>query len=261
MTSLLFLPRTENVTGAYVYPRLPRRAARILIEERSGWTAVQLRKAGRTSHPNAAPAPMGKAVPPARLVRAQETVRKALGSVEPVFPWPVPRTRAAEFDRIIGRHLYEQLAILPGDAASEGVWTFLTLVLLPEIGPWRFPDAGEKRYLGVPRNVLRRTWWRAHILGPELGGAPASSPPLGEDELVQIFERPTLSANPHVARAIVSAVHRYGPDLPGARSEFMRDLTRRLLRLTPVLCLDALSEERLDHLVDRLAEESRSALD
>jgi hypothetical protein len=201
-------------------------------------------------------------VPESRLLCVRDRVREALSAVTPAFPWPLAKSpRTAEFDRTVGRVLYETMDIVPADAASEEVWSFMTLVLLPEVGPWRFPGAGTSRYLGVPRNVLRRTWWRAHVLGPDLGGERPGSPPLGEDELVQIFERPTLAGNPWVARAIVATVHAVAPGLTVARSEFVRDLTRRLLRLTPLVSLDALEEDELSDLLCRLAEDSRRALE
>ncbi len=200
-------------------------------------------------------------VPEQHLVRVRDNVRAALDDADPHFPWPLEgKSRVAEFDRLVGRELYEAMQIVPADAASEGVWSFMTLVLLPELGPWRFPAAGAKRYVGVTRNVLRRTWWRSHVLGPDLGGHPEGASHLGEDELVQIFERPTLAANPWVARAVVTAIHRTAGDVPVARSEFVRDLTRRLLRLTPLLSLDSLTKDGLDALLEDLVVESKRSL-
>jgi hypothetical protein len=258
VTARLFDPAVEPASG-FVYPRLPRAAARQLVEERSDWSTDQLRQASATSHPAAAPAAAGNVVPDQRLSRVREAVRTALSQADPPLP-PQLGARVAEFDRTVGCELYNGMQILPGDAASEGVWSFMTLVLLPELGPWRFPDGGDKRYLGVPRNVLRRTWWRAHVLGPDLGGHPDGSPYLGEDELVQIFERPTLAANPWVARAVVASIFRAAPEITVARSQFVRDLTRRLLRLTPLVSLDALPEKELDDLLDDLVAQSKVAL-
>jgi Family of unknown function (DUF6339) len=234
--------------------------ARGMVEERSDWQPEKLRKSSRTSHPTAAPARAGSVVSESLLVQVRDRVRGALDIVRPKFDWPVPSGRVAEFDRTLGRELYEGMQIVPADAASEGVWSFMTLVLLPEIGPWRFPGAGDKRYFGVPRNVLRRAWWRAHTLGPDLGGSTNSSPYLGEDELVQIFERPTLSANPWVARAIVSTIHKNSGQITAARSVFVRDFTRRLLRMTPLLCLDALSGDDLEEFLTGLVSQSVEAL-
>lgn len=260
MTEYLFRPGES--AGTFVFPRLPRAAARQLIIEREGWSADRLRHASATSHPAAAPARAGTVVPEQQLSRIRDAVRAALADADPKFPWPLGKgPRVGEFDRVVGRELYEGMHIFPADAASEGVWSFMTLVLLPELGPWRFPGSGDKRYLGVPRNVLRRTWWRAHVLGADLGGEADGSPPLGEDELVQIFERPTLAGNPWVARSIVATIHRVAPDVGTARSTFVRDLTRRLLRLTPLLSLDALSHDELDELISDLASQSKKALE
>jgi hypothetical protein len=259
MNSRLFEP-VSNEDARFVYPRLPRAAAREIVQERVEWPPEELRQESRTSHPLAAPARAGSVVPKDLLVQVRDRVRTALDTVNPKFDWPVPAGRVAEFDRITGRELYENMQIVPADAASEGVWSFMTLVLLPEIGPWRFPDAGDKRYFGVPRNVLRRTWWRAHILGPDLGGSTGGSPHLREDELVQIFERSTLSANPWIAKAIVSTIHKSSEQLTVARSVFVRDLTRRLLRMTPLLCLDALPSDSLEVLLAELSSQSRQAL-
>lgn len=259
MISRLF-ESVHHEGSRFVYPRLPRAVAREIVEERVEWLPEKLRQESHTSHPLAAPARAGSLVPKNLLTQVRDRVRTALDIADPKFDWPIAASRVAEFDRIIGRQLYENMQIVPADAASEGVWSFMTLVLLPELGPWRFPGAGDKRYFGVPRNVLRRTWWRAHILGPDLGGSTSLSPYLGEDELVQIFERPTLSANPWIARAIVSAIHGSSEQLTGARSVFVRDFTRRLLRMTPLLCLDALPRDSLEALLVEQASKSSQAL-
>lgn len=244
----------------YVYPRLSRPVAQIIIEERADWSLERLRESSATADERAIPARVGNIVSETTLAAVRDAVRSELGQVTPAFPAIVPRGRRAEFDRIVGRALYENMAIVPSDAAAEGVWSFLTLVLLPEIGPRRFPGSGEKRLLGIDRNVLRRTWWRAHTLGVDLGGDSDGSSYLGEDELVNIFERPTLSANPVVAQRLVAAIHARGSKTPKPRSEFVRDLTRRLLRLTPFVSLDALGVSQLDDLLAALVETSAASL-
>lgn len=259
MTPRLFSP-ADDATGSYVYPRLPLVAARDLIEAQASCSRAELENASATSHPDAAPARTGTAVPETVLSALRDKVRSVLNGAEPAFPWPAPRERVAEFDRLLGACLLEHMRIVPSDAANEGVWSFLTLVLLPEVGPWRFPNAGDKRYRGVHRNVLRRTWWRAYVLGPDLGGTAPSSPYLGEDELVQIFERSSLAANPHIARAIAAAVHHIGRRAPSGRSNFVRDLTRRLLRLMPFMSFDALTIEQFQTVLARQVDVSITAL-
>src|SRR5690606_11986797 len=123
----------------------------------------------------------------------------------------------------------QTMGIVPADAAEEDVWTFLSVVLVPEIAPWRFPGAPEERVLGRPRNVLRRLWWRAWTFGPDLDYAPVGAAPLGEDEFVSVMERSTLAGCQPVARAIRGAL--WDAELAGCglpRSELMRELTKRV---------------------------------
>lgn len=244
--------------GSYVYPRLPRTAGLTIIEETRSWPLKKLEESSGFDHPDAAPIATGTRVGETVLADVRKRVRRV--AAERGYPAPLKRGREWTFDSAAGRVLYEIMAIIPADAAAEGVWSFLSLVVLPEIGPWRFPDRAEDRLLGRPRNVFRRSWWRAHVLGPDLDGAPQGQQPLGEDGLVQIMERPTLAANPLVARAVRDGIFRGASRFGGARSEFARDLTKRVLRLTPFIALDVLSEAELNDLVDELIDRSVAAL-
>ena len=153
------------------------------------------------------------------------------------------------------------MGVVTADAAEEGVWSFLSLVLTPEIGPWRFPDRAEDRLLGRPRNVFRRLWWRAWALGPDLDVAPEGCSPLGEDEFVQIMERPSLGGNQRTARALRDALWRAecGGSTVG-RSELMRQVTRRLRAVRSHVALDVLSGQQLSNLLDDLTSSSHRAL-
>jgi hypothetical protein len=152
--------------------------------------------------------------------------------------------------------------IVPADAAVEGVWSFLTLVLLPEIGIWRFDSRAEERLLGKQRNVLRRDWWRAWALGPDLDAAPEGTVPLGEDEFVQIMERPSLGGDPRVARAIRDACFRC---LERGKVTSRMFLMRRAALLTratkSMIALEALSDAELCSLLDQVMEDARLDLE
>lgn len=243
--------------GSLVYPRLPRARGIAIIEETRSWDLDRLAESSNTDHPDAAPTTTGTRVNRHRLFEIRDSVRRV--AKDQGYPEPLPRGHEWAFDSAAGNVLYHTMDIIPADAASEGVWSFLTLVVLPEIGPWRFPDRAYNRLLGHPRNVFRRIWWRAHVLGPDLGTAPDGQQPLGEDELVQIMERPTLAANPEIARAVRDGIFRGAGRVPTARSEFVRDLTKRVLRLTPFIALDVLDRSDLDELIDSLIEESAKA--
>lgn len=173
------------------------------------------------------------------------------------FPSPLDRASVAQFDRPATRILHEVMEIVPADAASEEVWNFVTLVLLPDVATWRFPDRSTDRMLGRPRNVFRRLWWRAEIVGSDLIDI---SDGLGEDELVNIMERSTLAASPALARAVAQAVVLRGSSVKAARSELMRDLAKRVLRAQAVLCIEALDSGAVSELVERCLAESISSL-
>ncbi|TWG93056.1 hypothetical protein L615_006600000150 [Nocardioides sp. J9] len=152
--------------------------------------------------------------------------------------------------------------MVPAEAGVAEVWNYLTLVLLPDVALWRWPnpncDPRYERLLGKPRNVFRRHWWRAHLLGPEL------TMRMREDELVQIVERTaTLGGDPRVARAVAAAflhaVDTQSIEVGGApttlkRMQIMRALAKRVLRMARVVALSTLNDEELAALMAELAE-------
>lgn len=148
------------MTGHLIYPRLDASSGRALVAERFGLSLSELHDLGTTGHPDAAPAPTGgHPVESARLLDVQTAIRAVAEAAG--YPSRLRRGSEQAFDRPCGTAIFDSMEIVTADAADEGVWTFLTLVLVPEIGPWRFPDQDENRMLGKPRNVLRRLWWRA----------------------------------------------------------------------------------------------------
>lgn len=244
---------------ALLYPRLPRSAARQLISERADLQVTELVDLGATHHPDAEPSATGGHPADSRKIQEVQTAIRSVAQAAG-FPRPIAGS-TQDFDRPCGSTLFKVMGIVPADAAEEGVWSFLTLVVVPEIGPWRFPAQAEDRLVGRPRNVLRRTWWRAWALGPDLATAPDGCQPLGEDESVGIMERPSLGGNRRTARAIQAALWRAeGRGLSVPRSELMRQLARRTRATKSHIQLDALTEDQLEALLDRIVAESLEAL-
>lgn len=245
--------------GSLLYPRLPRAVAQNLILERTDASLSDLATLSTLAHPDAEPsATGGHPVDAHKLLQVQTSIREIAANAG--YPRPLG-TATQNFDRPCGSTLLRTMDIVPADAAEEGVWSFLSLVVVPEIGPWRFPGRSEERLLGRPRNVLRRTWWRAWALGPDLEHAPDGCTPLGEDESVQIMERPSLGGNRRTARALQAALWRAEQSgVPVARSEMMRELARRLRAAKSHISLDALDDSVLADLLDRLAGEALKSL-
>ena len=236
------------MNGTFVYPRLPIEAARRLITDirdasQDGVRGVS--KLASISHPKAAPvATGGRQASAELLVSVREVVLDAVGDW--VGNGEVPRGQLADFDARLGGALHKSLGIVPADAAHAGTWSFLTLVLLPDVAVTRFNDLPDERGLGTKRerNVLSRAWMRWEALGDMLLDG---SPPMGEDELVGLLERTAVARNRILVHELAKVVIGY----PGktARSEYARELYKLVRHRTGPLMLDLLSPDELALLV------------
>lgn len=248
--------------GHFLYPRLDPNVAMSILSESSAMTLLELFRNGRIEHPMAAPSPSGGRPVNSELLRhLQDGIREIATSCGYPSDLAKSHINKQNFDNQCGDFLYNEMAIVPADAADVGVWSFLSLVVVPEIGPWRFSNRTDVRLLGHPRNVLRRLWWRAWAFGGDLNIAPTGCTPLGEDESVAIMERPSLGGNQRTARALRDSLWR--AELEGvsvARSELMRQLARRLRAERSHIALDALSDSQLVYLLDGLVSRSLDSL-
>lgn len=154
-----------------------------------------------------------------------------------------------EFDALCARVVHERLPIAPHEASEEDAWSNLTCCWLLDVAAWRWGGIGDsdRRFRGdVNRNTFRRLWWRAEILGVEIDLTH-----LGEDELVNIMERPTIASNRRLARSLAKAfLARVGDGDEGGRMMLMREAAKRLVRLTPLVDFHALNDAELHAMVD-----------
>jgi hypothetical protein len=189
------------------------------------------------------------------LTEIQQTVRKIAD--DHGWPEPLNRVTGTAFDRAVSADLYRLMRIVPADAASEDVWSFLSLVVLPDVAFWRWPNpnrtVGYERLIGRPRNVFRRLWTRIHTLGEDLGTR------LYEDEAVQILERPIFGADPRTAKTVASAHVAAAGDIT-ARTALLRVTALRLRRLAVVVCLESLADAELTAVVDEVIEDALATL-
>jgi hypothetical protein len=233
--------------SGFVYPRLslPFAKARIseIAEAMSSGEISDVQALARTEYPRAAPVATG-----GRVADSGHIANVRAAALKAIEPWRwqgrVSRTQAAAFDLALGTALHEHLRIVPADAAHDETWNFLTLVVFPDVAVLRFPNMHPDRLIGTPRNVLWRTWYRQEVLGELLH---STDRPLGEDELVGLFERSAVARNRALIRRLAVAVLVY--DGPTARSEWARDLYKRVTFSTGPRLLDALSDAELDAII------------
>ena len=179
-------------------------------------------------------------------------------AVELGFPAALNPTRARQFDQRLSWILSQRLELIPAEAANREVWNFLTLVVLPDLAKWRYPNEKSlpdyDRWLGGPRNVFRKLWWREAVLGHDLNRL------IGEDEAVGMMERPMLSGHASVARAMAKALIQVGDEYPNeARSRLARACSLNLRRYLPFTAFEMFSEEKLEEFVLRVYRTSSQA--
>ncbi|MFN8228935.1 MAG: hypothetical protein U0R18_19690 [Mycobacterium sp.] len=153
------------------------------------------------------------------------------------------------FEGRTARILHEMLPMSANESSYEEVWSYLTCCWLMDVAVWRFGEgADDRRFIGnINRNTFRRLWWRAEMLGTDIDLTQ-----LGEDELVNIMERPSIARDRRLARTVaIEFLARVHDGAADSRMQLMRDAMKRLLRLTPVVAFPGLSDEDLRTIVEQ----------
>jgi len=160
----------------------------------------------------------------------------------------------------LGKALSSVVDPSPSDAASDGVWSFMTLALFPDVVNARWPahpvthelskDRWIGRQAGRDRNYLKLAWRRWQALGPVMESAETK---LGEDEFGALLERSAVARNRRLVQAAAEQVIAFKDD--GARTEFARALMKQITYQTGPLDLNILTADELGELVRRCASE------
>lgn len=238
--------------GKLLFPRLPIAPARDLLASLGNLDTAALIGSAALQHASAAPAPVGGHPASERHLRnVQEAVRAAATRFG--FPAKLSGRDQAAFDRECASVLFATADIVPGDAASAEVWSFVSLVLLPEIPFWRFPGGADERFVGGDRNTFQRLWWRARTLGPDLSVVPHGATPFGEDDFVQVMERPTVSGNERLARTFYNVVLESDLARLGmTRSVLVRRLVVQIRARRNHIAVDALTSDELTRMIRQI---------
>lgn len=118
------------------------------------------------------------------------------------------RNHDRKFDLLAGAALAQWFADdLRGQAANPGMWSYLTIAVLPDLALSRFPldkngRLSPERFLAGRRNVFYRAYLRSVVLG-ELLNDPEID--LFEDDLVGLIDR-NISADHRLARMISAQI-------------------------------------------------------
>jgi hypothetical protein len=172
------------------------------------------------------------------------------------FPHEPRQEAAARFDVAAAIEL-SNLPMTTGEAGRDEVWTFITLVVLPDIACWRFPDRNERRLLGGVRNVFQRMWWRAYVLRDSSHKDEWHLLRLPEDALVGLMERPGISSNPAVAVEIGRMVEHLAARIAsGDREDAWRDAYKRIRQRFPIVNFDWLPPRDLRALLNSIEAEA-----
>jgi hypothetical protein len=154
------------------------------------------------------------------------------------------------------------MQLIPAEATAGGMWSFLSLVLLPDVAAWRYPDRNQYRFIGSDvmittsnRHVFGRLWVRAYVFGPDLLAW------LIEDNFEGIFGRPAFGGNVRTARAIAAAMVQVLAERRVANSqELLRDAMKRLRRLAYIVSFNGLDDGELSALLFEVFTASADAL-
>ena len=222
--------------------------------------------------------PPGRSITPTELELLREKVLDDLAAAgfNSGFKISSPEHKA-NWDRALGASLLKHLPISAAQASENGVWAYLSTFVFWDFASWRYSSARKssaltdnndgdevvksiERSLGGQRNVLRKCWIRAYVLGPDLGvGTELPSPQaMKEDELVNLFERSTLGDNHELARAIARTIYKHHPKAT-RRMDFTRELTKSVLRKTVSTHFSYLGSS-MDDLLDEIAMNVMSAV-
>jgi hypothetical protein len=239
-----------------IYPQLPRQISLRLADDRRGLPIVELAALARPAHPASEYTPTGGAQATEGDMRLLRDDLLAIAQNQG-YPRPPRQDDAAVFDAHASTLLFDRMRMAAVEATNPGVWEFVTCVLAPDLVRWRFFQDGQstsaERFLAGRRNVFQRLWWRTYHLNH---GAPRASVPhellkqLGEDELVQLTERPRLAGISGLS-AVVAAelLHAAARHQGVTRRELVRESQKRLLRVSTFLALESMSVQDLTTLV------------
>jgi len=244
-----------------LFPRLPDSVAAVLYAQRSALPLSDLSGLPHLHHSAQIYAATG-----GRRVEESELldIRTKIVETATEFGYPAPCLEPVRFDRRLAPLLHASMRIVPAEAANRHVWSFIALVLAPDVTCWRFGGGNAERWIAsdLTRHMFARLWWQAHLLVDYSGGTADTAllDALSESDLNQLLERTTIGGTRTLVRSLARSVLEYDSTL--ARRELIRESAlriRRRMAFVDHLALDPDVLRRETDLVVRQAAEALAA--
>lgn len=241
-----------------LWPRLEHPIATALLAELQARTPDEVRSAHAISHPAVTYASTGGI----RVNSADlEALRAAIIETAGAHGFPDAGDPIA-FDRAMAVRLLDIMPMADGEALQRPVWSFVALVLAPDVTYWRFVRDHDKwnaeRWVCTDRtrHMFARLWWQARQLTvPTSDGRDSSLlDGLSESELNHLTERISIGGCGPLVRAMAGAVLRLPPE--HRQRDVVRQGSLRLLRATGAIDPYSLSEDQLNALAGRAINEA-----
>lgn len=263
----------------YLYPRITLSTARSLVLQLADQPAETLRRNYADDDTLINPqlsffAPTGGIRTDANDLReCRRAVRDLADQLG--FPDAPSGTAAQTFDIESAIILYEKMRIAAAEASALEVWSHMTCIMMPDIVRWRYHGerSTQDRFIGsgrgVRKNTFGRLWWRVHLFHDEQNNRDPYTllRALGEDDHVQITERPSIAGSDKLARQIAAslqetweALNTEHEGVQFSERELLRDTMKRIRRRMSITAFDLLTPDILQDVVSEIFLASAQAL-
>ncbi|CAI1538890.1 DUF6339 family protein [Serratia fonticola] len=169
------------------------------------------------------------------------------------FPTSSNQSSRAQFDQEAAVWLGQIATLKSGEALRDDVWAFISTVLAPDLVIWRYSERSLERFSGGVRNAFQRLWVRGIVLdrGEEHKERWGLIYNLSEDAMVQIFERPSIAANPILAIAIAEEWLKISEMIGRNRMEDVMRYATKVIRIkNQIIDLTFLSSYELEEKIN-----------
>lgn len=229
-----------------LWPRLGLAPATVAYRALEGEPA-QLAVAARTKHPQMTYAATGgRRIGETGVRQLAEAVRA--NAEDFGYPYEVDTADLVRFDRVAAETVHKTMNITAVEAGTRGVWSFLSVVAMPDITQWRFPNRNVERWIAtdLTRHMFARLWWQAttFVVVTEAGHDYSLLRSLSESDLNQITERRSIAGVTPLARSIARVALDLGST--DSRRAVFREAVPRLRRLMAFVDFATLSDDQLD---------------